>query len=86
MHVYLKNGDKQRWLIVHLGEGHIPKITDLSSDKTRLITENLEPAIWFKVMVLESINIDCLNMIVSWTNGMKDKGKKFFLKNINVLF
>lgn len=74
MHLYLKNGEQQqRWLIVQLVEGHTPRVAGLSSDDTRYVTDNLEPAIWFKVMVLESISIDCLKRVVHWTNGMKGK-------------
>ena len=74
MHLYLKNAEQQRWLIVQLIEGHIPRVAGLSSDETLSVTNSIEPAIWFKVMVLESISIDCLKRVIYWTNGMKDKG------------
>jgi len=74
MHLYLKKGlDKQRWLIVQLVEGHAPCVVGLSSDETHTLTDNIEPAIWFKVMVVESVTIDCSNRHVQWTTGITDK-------------
>ena len=59
MHLYLKSGDSERWLTVQLVDGHIPRIAGLSGDETLSVIDNLEPAIWFKVMVLQSVTIDC---------------------------
>lgn len=74
MKLCLKNGGKQRHLTVNLVEGHIPKVNDLSSNETKSITENLESAIWFKVMVVKSIHVDCIERVVEWSNGKKDEG------------
>ena len=74
MHLYLKNGNQQRWLVINLIDGNIPKIVGLSSPETSLLTDNLEPAIWFKVMLLESVSIDCSTRVVSWTNGKQHEG------------
>ncbi|XP_065677037.1 uncharacterized protein LOC100198077 isoform X1 [Hydra vulgaris] len=74
MHLFLKNGNQQRWLVVNLDDGNIPMIVGLSNKETSTITINLEPAIWFKVMLLESVSIDCSTRVVSWTNGQHHKG------------
>ena len=73
MHVYLKHGDQQRWVIVQLVEGHAPRIAGLSGQFTKSVTSTLEPAIWFKVMVLDSVSVDCTKQVVCWTTGASDE-------------
>ena len=85
MHVYLKNGEQKRWLIVELVDGHVPKLTGISGNQSQLVTDTLEPAIWFKIIVIDSVSIDCQKHVVSWNinsahagsgeNGKKDKTK-----------
>ncbi|XP_065649645.1 uncharacterized protein LOC100198077 isoform X5 [Hydra vulgaris] len=74
MHLFLNNGNQQRWLVINLVDGNIPTIVGLSNKETTTITINLEPAIWFKVMLLESVSIDCCTRVVSWSNGQHHKG------------
>lgn len=73
MHLYLKSGESERWLTIQLVDGHIPRIAGLSSVDTLAVTDNLEPAIWCKVMVLQSITVDCDKRIACWRSGILDK-------------
>eukprot|EP00111_Clytia_hemisphaerica_P024223 TCONS_00071375-protein len=73
MHLYLKSGESERWLTVQLVDGHIPRIAGLSDDDTLAVSDNLEPAIWFRVMVLQSITIDCDKRVACWRNATIDK-------------
>jgi len=74
MYLYLKNNESERWLTVQLVDGHIPRVAGLSGEDTLSVVDNFEPAIWFRVMVLQSINIDCSKRVACWTNGTLDKG------------
>ena len=65
MHVFLTNGKQKKLLMVDLVDGYIPSLIGYSGKSN--ITNNLEPASWFKVMVIESISIDCEKNIVCWT-------------------
>ncbi|XP_065071279.1 uncharacterized protein LOC135695968 isoform X2 [Rhopilema esculentum] len=71
MHIYLKNGDQQRWLIVELIDGHMPRLSGFSLSHSQ-VAETLEPAIWFKLMVIDSISIDCQKYVVSWNTISTD--------------
>eukprot|EP00794_Sanderia_malayensis_P005321 gene5321-5990_t len=66
MHVYLTNGSQRKWLIVQLDEGHAPRIAGFPIENTE-VSSTLEPAIWFKLMVLDSVSIDCEKHVVCWT-------------------
>lgn len=71
MHVYLKEGNQRRLVTnVHLQEGFCPCIGNGAMKKKSCAdVSRLEPAIWFKVLVLESISVDCGRKIVSWSTG-----------------
>ena len=78
MHIYLKNGHQRRWVTdVHLQDGFCPCIgnglTRKSCDSD--VSRSLEPAIWFKVLVLESVSVDCGRRIVSWSTGSHSQGQ-----------
>ena len=74
MHLYLKKkGEQQRWLIIQLTEGHMPRVAGLSGEETNSLTDDIEPAIWFKVMVIESVTIDCEARFVCWSTGRTDE-------------
>ena len=77
MHLYLKSGESERWLTVQLVDGHIPRIAGLSDDDTLAVIDHLEPAIWFRVMILQSITIDCDKRVACWRNATIDKTSKF---------
>lgn len=70
MHVYLKDGNQRRWVTnVHLQEGFSPCIGNGAMKKSCADVSRLEPAIWFKVLLLESVSVDCGRRIVSWSTG-----------------
>lgn len=70
MHVYLKDGHQRRWVTdVHLQNGFCPCIGNGLTRKSCANVSRLEPAIWFKVLVLESVSVDCGGRIVSWSTG-----------------
>ncbi|XP_078358799.1 uncharacterized protein LOC144643419 [Oculina patagonica] len=70
MHIYLKDGHQRRWVTdVHLQEGFSPCIGNGLTRKSCADVSRLEPAIWFKVLVLESVSVDCGRRIVSWSTG-----------------
>ena len=72
MYVYFKDGSKRRWIAdVHLKDGFCPCVgKSACSNNLRM-----EPAIWFKVLVLESISLDCGKRVVSWSTKNEDNGK-----------
>ena len=75
MHVHLKDGDQRRRIEdIQLKDGFYPCVggrerylSDPSISRTQM-----EPAIWFKVLVLESVSVDCNQRTVSWTTGKRD--------------
>lgn len=71
MHIYLKDGNQRRWVRdVHLEDGFCPCIGNgLTRKACEVVSRSLEPAIWFKVLVLESVSVDCGRRIVSWSTG-----------------
>lgn len=76
MHVYLKNGNQRRWLTdVHLKDGFCPCIGEQNNTLSYPQVARMEPAIWCKVLVLESVSIDCDKRIVSWSTGGNEEGK-----------
>lgn len=75
MFVYLKDGSKRRWVAdVHLKDGFCPCIGSSMSDKRYVDALRMEPAIWFKVLVLESVSVDCGKRVVSWSTKSADEG------------
>lgn len=75
MHVYLKDGNQRRWVTnVHLQEGFSPCIGNGAMKKSCADVSRLEPAIWFKVLLLESVSVDCGRRIVSWSTGSHPEG------------
>ena len=76
MHVYLKDGHQRRWVTdVHLQNGFCPCIGNGLTRKSCANVSRLEPAIWFKVLVLESVSVDCGGRIVSWSTGSHGEGQ-----------
>lgn len=77
MHVYLKDGHQRRWVRdVHLEDGFYPCIgNSLTHRSGEVVSRSLEPAIWFKVLVLESVSVDCGRRIVSWSMGSDSEGQ-----------
>lgn len=72
MHVFMKDGNQRRWLTdVHLKDGFCPYIGD---EENRVLTNvaPIEPAIWCKVLVLESISIDCNQRVLRWSTEPRD--------------
>ena len=61
---------------------------DLSRDTSHnsCVSDDLEPAIWFKVMVLHTINVDCSNRVVTWADGVRDRGENCFSKDYFFFF
>ena len=57
---------------ITLEDGYIPKvggqILPLKADDGNRL--QLEPAVWFKVLVLDSINLDCSRRVVMWNSGV----------------
>lgn len=84
MHIYLKDGHQRRWVRdVHLEDGFCPCIGNgLMRKSFEVVSHSLEPAIWFKVLVLESVSVDCGRRIVSWSMGShsddSDKNQRTF--------
>ena len=76
MHIYLKDGHQRRWVTdVHLQDGFCPCIgSSLTHQSREDVSQSLEPAIWFKVLVLESVSVDCGRRIVSWSTGNNSEG------------
>lgn len=75
MHVFLKDGSQRRWVTnIYLKDGFCPYVGD---EENRLFSDkaSLEPAIWGKVLVLESISIDCNQRVVRWSTGNQNEGK-----------
>ena len=78
MHLYLKTGEDERWLTVQLVDGYVPRIAGLSDEMTCMITDNFEPALWFKATVLESMTIDCDKRVACWRNLSVDKNSECY--------
>lgn len=80
MHIYLKDGHQRRWVRdVHLEDGFCPCIgNSLTHNSIEVVSRSLEPAIWFKVLVLQSVSVDCGRRIVSWSmaNDSEDSDNK----------
>lgn len=77
MHVYLQHGRQKRLLTVDLVDGYTPFLAGYSESRQSRITDSMEPASWFKVMVIESISIDCEKNIVYWT--VNSSGNRYFI-------
>ena len=77
MHIYLKDGHQRRWVRdVRLEDGFCPCIGNgLMRKSFEVVSHSLEPAIWFKVLVLESVSVDCGRRIVSWSMGSHSHGR-----------
>ena len=76
MHIYLKDGHHRRWVTdVQLQEGCFPCIGNGLTLKSCADVSGLEPAIWFKVLVLDSVSVDCARGIVSWSTGSQPEGQ-----------
>ena len=76
MHIYLKDGHQRCWVRdVHLQDGFCPSINGLTHKSCKAVSRSLEPAIWFKVLVLESVSVDCGRRIVSWSTGSHSEGQ-----------
>ncbi|EDV21052.1 uncharacterized protein TRIADDRAFT_60432 [Trichoplax adhaerens] len=66
MYVYLKDGQHLRYISrVSLADGCYPCVHNVLHEHKELV----EPAIWFKVLVLDSICIDCSKRMFYWTTG-----------------
>ena len=78
MHLYLKSGENERWLTVQLADGNTPRIAGLSDGNTCSVTDDFEPALWFKATVLESMTIDCDKRVACWRNLTVDKQSKYY--------
>ena len=58
---------------VTLADGCTPMLgsqTAVSDESGRPVEIVLEPAVWFKVLVLDSISIDCRNAKISWSSSV----------------
>lgn len=58
---------------VTLADGCTPMLgsqTAVSDESGRPVEIVLEPAVWFKVLVLDSISIDCRNQKISWSSSV----------------
>ena len=67
MHLYIQYGKQKKLLTVELVDGYIPSVVGYSEVRQARLTDSLEPASWFKVMVIESISIDCEKYVIRWT-------------------
>ena len=67
MHLFLKHGKQEKLLTVDLVDGYIPSLVGYSETKQSKLTNSIEPASWFKIMVIETVSIDCEKSIVCWT-------------------
>lgn len=76
MHIYLKDGHQRRWVRdVRLEDGFCPCIgNSLNHNSIEVVSRSLEPAIWFKVLVLQSVSVDCGRRIVSWSVANDSEG------------
>eukprot|EP00118_Oscarella_pearsei_P028408 m.2067 g.2067 ORF g.2067 m.2067 type:complete len:744 (+) comp8253_c0_seq1:92-2323(+) len=63
MLIFISDGDRKRCcVVVDLEQGCYPQISSHTCTE-----EQIEPSVWFKVLVLDSISIDCRKKEVSWT-------------------
>lgn len=85
MHVFINDGNERCWLTdVHLKEGFCPHIGNQS--KRQLKNDaSIEPAIWCKVLILDSISIDCSRRVLRWCTGSSADGMFGVLQIIYIL-
>ncbi|XP_048584548.1 uncharacterized protein LOC116617229 [Nematostella vectensis] len=70
MHVYLKDGKERRWITdVYLLKGFCPCVGSDAPNKNFSDASRMEPAIWCKVLLLESVSVDCNRRMISWSTG-----------------
>ncbi|EDO38924.1 predicted protein [Nematostella vectensis] len=70
MHVYLKDGKERRWITdVYLLKGFCPCVGSDAPNKNFSDASRMEPAIWCKVLLLESVSVDCNHRMISWSTG-----------------
>ncbi|XP_071941898.1 uncharacterized protein [Antedon mediterranea] len=72
MYVFIRQrgngGEQQQLPVVSLVDGCIPQfLTSKSGHIHKLNVNGLEPALWFKVLVLDAILIDCEFNLIQWT-------------------
>ena len=67
MHLYIEKGKQKKLLTVELVDGYIPSVVGYSEARQTRLSDSLEPASWFKVMVVASISIDCEKYVIHWT-------------------
>lgn len=65
----IRSGDVDTRLIVTLRDGYIPVVGDHADVTTNPeSTQHIEPAIWFKVLALDSVVIDCRKRAIMWNS------------------
>lgn len=83
MHLYIEKGKQKKLLTVELVDGYIPSVVGYSEARQTRLSDSLEPASWFKVMVVASISIDCEKYVIHWTVNSSDSSdvKEYLMFN-----
>ncbi len=80
MQLFIRSGDLYTEIpSVTLKDGYIPVVGDHNQQNSASDNSiQIEPAIWFKVLVLDSISIDCSKRAIMWNSDTRltPDGKK----------
>ena len=70
MQLFIRSGDLYTEIpSVTLKDGYIPVVGDRKNlNQHNDPTEHIEPAIWFKVLALDSVSIDCTKRAIMWNS------------------
>ena len=71
MHLYIRSSAFSTEVPeICLLDGHIPAIGNLTPDlnSTDDMFPTMEPAVWFKVSVIDSVSIDCTKRVIHWNS------------------
>ena len=90
MQLFIRSGDLYTEIpSVTLRAGYIPVVGDHNQQNSASDSSiQIEPAIWFKVLVLDSISIDCSKRAIMWNSdamltpdGKKGSGTNHLLRD-----
>ena len=82
MQLFIRSGDLYTEIpSVTLKDGYIPVVGDRKNlSPSADVTVHIEPAIWFKVLALDSVSIDCTKRAIMWNSDSAvnedDNGKR----------
>ncbi len=71
MQLDIRTGEEETRLTVTLKDGYLPVVGDHRIDSSAADPDSrvhIEPAIWFKVLVLDSVVIDCPKRAIMWNS------------------